>query len=458
MVKRNLSFAQLFNLSFGFFGVQIAYALQSANISRIFATLGADPHTLSFFWILPPLMGMIVQPLVGKYSDKTWTRLGRRKPYLLVGALIAVAVMLLLPNAGDFTFAQSAFLGLNAAMWFGLFSLMFLDTSINIAMQPFKMMVGDMVNEEQKGTAYAIQSALCNAGSVVGYLFPIFFTWIGIANTAPEGVIPDSVKWSFYAGAAILILCSLYTFATVKELNPEEYAEFHGIKENDKKDNSESEKGFIQLLREAPSAFWTVGLVQFFCWAAFMYMWTYSNGTIAVNCFDWDGVNASHEAFQTAGGFVGVAFCIQAVGSLIWAAILPKLEHWFGNKGAYAISLLVGAVGFIGVFFVHGNFMLFGELVPNIWLFVCYLLIGAAWAAMLALPFTIVTNAIKGGNMGYYLGLFNCTICVPQIVAALCGGVLLTNICAGAQAGMLVVAGVLLVLGACSVFLIREKE
>ena len=262
MQKRNLSFTQLFNLSFGFFGVQIAYALQSANISRIFATLGADPHTLSFFWILPPLMGMIVQPLVGKYSDKTWTRLGRRKPYLLVGALIAVAVMLLLPNAGDFTFAQSAFLGLNAAMWFGLFSLMFLDTSINIAMQPFKMMVGDMVNEEQKGTAYAIQSALCNAGSVVGYLFPIFFTWIGIANTAPEGVIPDSVKWSFYAGAAILILCSLYTFATVKELNPEEYAEFHGIDANAKKDAESEEKGFIQLLKEAPSAFWTGGPVS----------------------------------------------------------------------------------------------------------------------------------------------------------------------------------------------------
>ena len=252
MQKRNLSFTQLFNLSFGFFGVQIAYALQSANISRIFATLGADPHTLSFFWILPPLMGMIVQPLVGKYSDKTWNRLGRRKPYLLVGALIAVAVMLLLPNAGNFTFTQSLFLGLNAAMWFGLFSLMFLDTSINIAMQPFKMMVGDMVNEEQKGTAYAIQSALCNAGSLVGYVFPIFFTWIGIANTAPEGVIPDSVKWSFYAGAAILILCCLYTFATVKEMNPEEYAEFHGIDANAKANANAEEKGFVSLLQEAP--------------------------------------------------------------------------------------------------------------------------------------------------------------------------------------------------------------
>ena len=454
MQKRNLSFAQLFTLSFGFFGVQIAYALQSANISRIFATLGADPHTLSFFWILPPLMGMIVQPLVGKYSDKTWTRLGRRKPYLLVGALIAVAVMLLLPNAGNFTFTQSLFLGLNAAMWFGLFSLMFLDTSINIAMQPFKMMVGDMVNEEQKGTAYAIQSALCNAGSLVGYVFPIFFTWIGIANTAPEGVIPDSVKWSFYAGALILILCSLYTFVTVKELNPQEYAEFHGIKEqsqttsNDVKPSQTEEEGFITLLRKAPSAFWTVGLVQFFCWAAFMYMWTYSNGAIASNCFGWDGVNAADGAFQQAGNWVGVVFAIQAVGSLLWAAFLPKLEHWTGNKGAYAISLLVGAIGFISVYYVTNQYALFCS----------YALIGAAWAAMLALPFTIVTNAIKGGNMGYYLGLFNCTICIPQIVAALCGGLLLKYICAHVQAGMLVVAGALLILGAVSVFLIKEKE
>ena len=451
MQKRNLSFTQLFNLSFGFFGVQIAYALQSANISRIFATLGADPHTLSFFWILPPLMGMIVQPLVGKYSDKTWNRLGRRKPYLLVGALIAVAVMLLLPNAGNFTFTQSLFLGLNAAMWFGLFSLMFLDTSINIAMQPFKMMVGDMVNEEQKGTAYAIQSALCNAGSLVGYVFPIFFTWIGIANTAPEGVIPDSVKWSFYAGALILILCSLYTFATVKELNPQEYAEFHGIKENDKSQmsNEQSEEpGFISLLVKAPSAFWTVGLVQFFCWAAFMYMWTYSNGAIASNCYGWNGVSASDAAFQTAGNWVGVVFAIQAVGSLLWAMVLPKLEHAFGNKGAYAISLIVGAIGFISVYYVTDPYIL--------WL--SYALIGAAWAAMLALPFTIVTNAIKGGNMGYYLGLFNCTICVPQIVAALCGGFFLKYICAHVQAGMLGAAGVLLVLGAASVFLIKDKE
>lgn len=446
MQKRDLSFAQLFNLSFGFFGVQIAYALQSANISRIFATLGADPHQLSFFWILPPLMGMIVQPLIGILSDKTWFGkfFGRRKFYLLIGALIAVAVMVLLPNAGDFSFQQRVLLGLNSAMWFGLMSLMFLDTSINIAMQPFKMMVGDMVNEKQKGTAYAIQSALCNAGSVVGYLFPIFFTWIGIANTAPQGVIPDSVKWSFYVGAAILILCSLYTFFAVEEMDPKEYAEFHGLnKKQDDADAQDANSG--NILR----AFVTVGLVQFFCWAAFMYMWTYSNGAIAENCFGWDGLSAADSSFQAAGNWVGVVFCVQAVGSLLWAAFLPKLEHWFGNKGAYAISLLVGAIGFISVWFVHDQYIL--------WL--SYALIGAAWAAMLALPFTIITNAISGSkHMGALLGLFNCTICIPQIVAALCGGLLLKYICAHIQAGMLVVAGALLIVGAGCVLFIKEKK
>ena len=444
--KRNLSFGQLFNLSFGFFGVQIAYALQSANISRIFATLGADPHQLSFFWVLPPLMGMLVQPLVGKYSDKTWNRLGRRKPYLIVGALIAVAVMLLLPNAGNFTFTQSLFLGLNAAMWFGLFSLMFLDTSINIAMQPFKMMVGDMVNEEQKGLAYSIQSFLCNAGSLAGYIFPILFTWVGIANTAPEGVIPDSVKWSFYIGAAILMLCVLYTFLTVKELNPEEYAEFHGLET--KKDEKKEDPSFIKLLINAPSTFWTVGLVQFFCWAAFLFMWTYSNGAIATQCFGWDGVNTADTEFQNAGNWVGVCFAIQAVGSMLWALIMPTLEKYFHNKGAYAISLVVGALGFISTLFVTNQFVLL----------VSYAFIGAAWAAMLAVPFTILTNSLKGDNMGYYLGLFNCTICLPQIVAALIGGAILKCICAGSQVGMLVAAGVLLILGAISVVLIKEGK
>ena len=441
MEKRNLSFWQMFNLSFGFFGVQIAYALQSANISRIFATLGADPHQLSFFWILPPLMGMIVQPLIGKWSDRTWCRMGRRKPYLLVGALVAVLVMIFLPNAGSLNFSQRLFLGLNGAMWFGLFSLIFLDTSINVAMQPFKMMVGDMVNEEQKTQAYSIQSFLCNAGSLFGYLFPIFFTWIGIANTAPKGVIPDSVIWSFYCGAAILILCVLYTFMKVKEMPPKEYAEFHGF--DLQKQQEGKKEGFIKLLSQAPKAFWTVGLVQFFCWAAFLFMWTYTNGAIAGNV--WGTLDTASEGYQAAGNWVGVVFAVQAVGSLCWALFIPKFKS---NRAAYITSLVIGALGFISVYFIHDKYLLF----------VSYFLVGFAWAAMLALPFSILTNALKGSShMGEYLGLFNCTICLPQIVAAALGGLVLKAI-GGSQAGMLVVAGVLLLLGAVSVLAVREAK
>lgn len=445
MIRRNLSFKELVNLSFGFFGVQIAYALQSANISRIFATLGADPHQLSFFWILPPLMGMIVQPLIGKYSDRTWTKLGRRIPYLLVGALVAVLVMILLPNAGSFNITTKVVLwGLTGTMWFGLISLIFLDTSINVAMQPFKMMVGDMVNEEQKQLAYSIQSFLCNAGSLVGYVFPFFFTWIGVQNTAAKGVVPDSVIWSFYVGAAILILCVLYTIFTVKEMPPEEYAEFHGI-DLKKKAEEEAKAGqpnFISLLADAPKTFWTVGLVQFFCWAAFLYMWTYSNGAIASQC--WGTLDTASAGYQEAGNWVGVVFAVQAVGSIIWATVLPLIKN---TKLAYIISLLIGAIGFISIMFVTNKYVLF----------VSYFLIGCAWAAMLALPFTLLTNALEGrGNMGFYLGLFNCTICLPQIVAAATGGLVMKL--AGTQTMMLVLAGVFLILGACSVLLIDTKK
>ena len=440
MQSRRLTFGQLVNLSFGFFGVQIAYALQSANISRIFATLGADPHQLSFFWILPPLMGMIVQPLIGRWSDRTWCRLGRRKPYLLVGAIVAVLVMLFLPNAGSLNFSTRLLLGLNGAMWFGLFSLIFLDTSINVAMQPFKMMVGDMVGEEQKTLAYSIQSFLCNAGSLVGYLFPIFFTWIGIANTAPEGVIPDSVKWSFYCGAALLILCVLFTFAKVKEMNPEEYAAFHGIDPAAAK--PEKGESIFKLLAHAPKTFWTVGLVQFFCWAAFLYMWNYTNGAIASTV--WNTTVPSSEGYQAAGNWVGVLFAVQAVGSILWATFIPRFKS---RKTAYVVSLLIGAAGFISVPFIHNQYVLFAS----------YFLIGTAWAAMLALPFTILTNSLSGEHMGEYLGLFNCTICLPQIIAAALGGVVL-KLVGGAQATMLVVSGVLLILGAIAVRFIREHE
>ena len=445
--KPDLSFWKLWNLSFGFFGVQIAYALQSANISRIFSTLGADPHDLSYFWILPPLMGIIVQPIVGIASDKTWCRFGRRIPYLFIGALVAILVMCLLPNAGSFG------MSIGAAMIFGLIALMFLDTSINMAMQPFKMLVGDMVNEKQKGLAYSIQSFLCNAGSLVGYVFPFVLAWIGIRNTAPEGVIPDSVIFSFYIGAAILILCVIYTTAKVKEWPPKEYAEYHGItiEENKEKTN------VFKLLVKAPSAFWTVGLVQFFCWSAFMFMWTYTNGSIALNVFDTPVIenmgkvvlDTKSTQYQEAANWVGVVFAVQAIGSVQWAMAIPFFKN---RKHAYIVSLVLGGIGFISIYFVHDPYTLFAS----------FLLIGCAWAAMLALPFTILTNALSGGHMGTYLGLFNGTICVPQIVAAALGGTILSLFTphgsVAPEVDMLVLAGILLLAGAVSVLIIKEKK
>ena len=434
--KPDLSFWKLWNLSFGFFGVQIAYALQSANISRIFATLGADPHNLSYFWILPPLMGILVQPIVGTLSDKTWCRFGRRIPYLFIGASVAVLVMCLLPNAG------SLGLTVSGAMLFGLIALMFLDTSINMAMQPFKMLVGDMVNEKQKAKAYSIQSFLCNAGSVAGYIFPFLFTFLGIKNYAAKGVVPDSVIWSFYIGAAILILCVIYTTMKVKEWNPQQYAAYNGMTGEVEKEE-EGKADWITLLRNAPSTFWKVGLVQFFCWSGFLYLWNYSTGAIAETV--WNTTDPSSEPFQEAGNWVGILFAVQAVGSVLWAVVLPQFKN---TKMAYAVSLIIGGIGFALIPFFHDKYL---QFIP-------FLMIGAGWAAMLAMPFTFVTNALQGyGHMGAYLGLFNGTICIPQIVAAICGGAVLSLV-GSHQSDMMIVAGILLICGALSVSIIKTKQ
>ena len=432
--KPDQGFWKLWNLSFGFFGVQIAYALQSANISRIFATIGADPHSLSYFWILPPLMGIIVQPLVGAASDRTWNRFGRRLPYLILGAAIAVIVMCLLPNAGSFG------LTISGAMLFGFIALMFLDTSINMAMQPFKMLVGDQVNEKQKGLAYSIQSFLCNAGSLVGYLAPITLTAIGISNIAPQGEVPPTVTYSFYIGAAILVLCVIYSFAFIREMPPAEYARYHGIDLEAKKKEQKPRPGMLTLLRHAPKTFWTVGLVQFFCWSAFLYMWTYTNGAIADTV--WGNTDVHSPEYQAAGNWVGVLFAVQAVGSVIWAVIIPTFKN---HKTVYSLSLLLGGLGFISTYFITDQYLLF----------ISFLLIGCAWAAMLAMPFTILTNSLSGENMGTYLGLFNGTICLPQICAAALGGVVLPLL-GGRQVSMLVLAGVLLIIGALCVFQVKE--
>lgn len=320
-------------------------------------------------------------------------------------------------------------------------------------MQPFKMLVGDMVNERQKKLAYSIQSFLCNAGSVVGFVFPYIFTWIGIKNTAEQGVVPDSVIYSFYIGALILILCVLYTTVKVREWEPKTYAEYNEDGE-EAAQTAEKRPSMLQLLAKAPSAFWTIGAVQFFCWAAFLYMWTYTNGTVAANAFGTPVVNGELDvvstAYQEAGNWVGILYAVQAIGSVLWAMVIPQIKS---TKLGYSLSLALGAAGFISLYFIHHPYLLF----------VSFVLIGCAWAATLAYPFTLLTNALTGkGHMGTYLGLFNCTICLPQIIAAVLGGVILNlvpNAANGAadQPMMLVIAGIMLACGAIAVRWVKES-
>ena len=252
--------------------------------------------------------------------------------------------------------------------------------------------------------AFSIQSLLCNAGSLVGYVLPYCLTWWGVQNIAPEGQIPASVTWSFYIGAAILILCVLYTGAKVKEWIPADYAKYNNIKAED----AGEKPNLFSLLLHAPKVFWQIGLVQFFSWFAFLFMWTYTTGGIAENVTVWSTIDTNTPEYQAAGDWTGILFAVQAIGSILWAMAIPRFRN---VKFAYALSLVLGGVGFISTFFIHDQYLLA----------VTFLLIGCAWAAMLALPFALLTNALSGKSLGSYMGLFNCTICLPQIIASLAG-------------------------------------
>ncbi len=431
-----LSSNTIWMLSLGFLGVQMAFTLQSSQMSRIFQTIGADPNNLGWFFILPPLAGLIVQPIVGYYSDRTWAPKlgGRRLPYLILGTVVAAIVMFLLPNSGSMGFGY----GSMAALLFGAITVAFLDLSSNVAMQPFKMMVGDMVNDDQKSYAYGIQSFLSNTGAVIAAIFPFILTALGIANTAKKGVVPQSVVWSFYLGAIILVISTIITIMRVKEYDPETYAKYHGISEDANKKGG----NWLDLLKKAPKVFWTVTLVQFFCWIAFQYLWTYSAGAISVNV--WNTSNASSSGYQAAGNWYGVLAAVQSIAAVIWSYVLAKVPNNHHKLG-YASSLILGAIGFISVFFIHNQYALIGS----------FILVGMAWAAMNTYPLTMITNALSGEHMGTYLGLFNGSICLPQIVASLASFALFP-LFGHSQPHMFILAGVIMAIGALSVGLIKE--
>lgn len=432
----NLAKSTIWMISFGFLGVQTAFTLQSSQMSRIFQTLGADPHSLGWFFILPPLAGLLVQPIVGHYSDRTWApRLGgRRLPYLLYGALIAVLVMILMPNSGSFGF------GPTAALIFGALMIALLDISSNMAMQPFKMMVGDMVNDEQKSYAYGIQSFLANGGSVVAAILPFLFAAIGLANTAPAGVVPQSVVVAFYVGAGLLVVTSALTLFKVKEYDPATYARYHGISP----EANQETVGWVKLLKDAPAAFWTVSLTQFFCWFAFQYLWLYSVGAIAANV--WQTTDPTSAAYQEAGNWNGVLAAVQSVAAVACSYVLAKIPNRYHKQGYFA-CLALGALGFLSIAYVGNKYVLI----------LSFILVGIAWAGIITYPLTIVTNALSGKHMGTYLGLFNGSICLPQIVASFVSFDLFPRL-GHSQAKMFIAAGLVLLLGAFSVFLIKETH
>lgn len=431
-----LTSMQLFLMTFGYAGVQVAFSVQTGNMGRIFQTLGSDPTKLGFFFILPPLAGMITQPLIGLFSDKTWLpKFGRRMPYLIGGCLVSLIVLLLLPNTGSFGFGY----GSMTALWFGAVTVLFMDLSANVSMQPFKMIIPDMVNEKQTDKAWSLQNIWGSLGGVIAFVFPFILTSFGVANTAARGVVPDSVKISFYVAAAILLLSTIFTIMNVKEYDPETLAYYHGFKSDDK-----THESFIDILKHAPKVFWTLGIVEFFVWFGIPYMWTYSTGALSENI--WHVSDPASAGYQAAGNWFGILQAVYSVVAIVVGILFQRLNDKT-RKMTYFLSLIAGGLGFIIVAYGH----------THVSSLIGFVLIGIGWIALISIPFTILTNALDGKHDGVYLGLFNCFICIPQIVASVASFAIFPAV-GKSMAHMLAIAGVFLMIGGCLIWIVKEEK
>lgn len=434
-LKPKLAFWQIWNISFGFLGVQIGYSLQNANTSRILSAIGADPHHLSLFWLAAPVAGLIVQPIVGLSSDKTWTRLGRRIPFILGGAFVSAAAMFFMPNSENFA-------ALLAPLFFGATMLLLMDTSFNVTMQPFRALVSDMVPDTQRTIGYSVQSFLINAGAVAGSLLPFILTWAGVANEpAPGAKVAPTVIWSFYIGGAALLLTVLWTSFRTKEYPPEEYAAYNNI------DNSTQEKvKFSDLLKNIPKTMWQLAVTQFFSWFSLFLMWVYTTQGIAQNI--WGTSEATSKEFNEAGNWTGVIFAAYSVFAALYSLVLTPVANKFGRRNTYMLSLLAGGVGLFSMVFIKDKYVLFAAMIG----------IGVAWAAILAMPYAILSSSLPPKQTGVYMGLFNATITIPQIAAGLLGGVALTLL--GNHAiNVIGLAGVsMFIAGVCARFVIKDSH
>ncbi len=439
--KPNLSFWQIWNLSFGFLGVQIGYSLQNANTSRIMQSLGADVHELSYFWLAAPLAGLFIQPIIGLFSDRTWTRLGRRIPFILFGAVLAAAALFLMPNAEYFATFMPALL-------FAAVMLLFMDMSFNITMQPFRALVADKLNNKQRTKGYAIQSFLINIGAVIGSVLPfVLVNWFGVNGDSTDSqLIPDSVAISYYIGGALLLGTVLVTTFTTKEYPPKLQHEYTAS-ENLGESSTQEKPKFMKLLKEIPPVMWQLGVVQFFSWAALFMMWTYTTPAVAETV--WGTTDTKSVEYALAGDWVGILFGVYSVFSAIFALFMVKISNKISNKGLYALSLVLGGIGFCALPYCTTQYSLFIPMIG----------IGVAWATILAMPYTILSKAVASERMGVYMGIFNFTITIPQIVMGLTGGVIVKYLFDGSAPSMLIAAGVCLLIGAiAALYLVKEKN
>ena len=439
MKKPKLSFWQIWNLSFGFLGVQIGYSLQNGNTSRILEALGADVHSIGYFWLAAPLAGLIVQPIIGLSSDKTWTRLGRRIPFIFFGAIISALAMFFMPNAEYFTY-------LLPPLIFGAVMLLLMDTSFNVTMQPFRALVGDMVNDEQRNLGYSLQSALINFGAVFGSLLPWILAKAGVANVPAAGEkVAASVIWSFYIGGAILLISVLWTVFKTKEYAPKEHALYNDI---DLEAKAVTEKtSFLKLISNAPTIFWQLGIVQFFSWFALFLMWVYTTRAIANQVWGAEALDPKSIGFNEAGDWTGVLFAFYSAVAAIFSLLIPSIAKAIGRKKTYSFSLLLGGIGLASMYFVHDKNILLLSIAG----------VGLAWAAILAMPYAMLSGSLPADKMGVYMGLFNATITIPQIAAGLLGSTIIA-LFGGFPMAIIVIAGVSMLIAGLAVFFVREVK
>src|ERR1035437_6736701 len=432
--KPLLSFWQIWNMSFGFLGVQIGYGLQTGNTSRILSALGADVEHLSLFWLAAPLAGLIVQPIVGLSSDKTWTRLGRRIPFILGGAIVSAIAMFFMPNSEFFTYILPP-------MFFGAFMLLLMDSSFNVTMQPFRALVGDMVGESQRNKGYSIQSFLINMGAVVGSLLPFVLTWLGVANVpSPGEKVAPSVIWAFYFGGGALLLTVLWTTFRTKEYPPKEYEQYNDITVEEK-----SRTSFLSTLKDIPLTMWRLAIVQFFSWFALFLMWVFTTTGVAQNVWHTLPGDSKSLDFNDAGNWIGIIFACYSVVAALFSLVMGNIATKFGRKPTYMISLILGGLGLISMVFIHNKFGLIFSMVG----------IGIAWAAILAMPYAILSAELPASKMGVYMGIFNATITIPQIAASLLGGLILALV-GGTSIMMLGVAGLSMLIAGVTVVFVKE--